>query len=304
MRSLPLSTLYTFSIAAKHLSFTNAAEELNVTQGAISQQMRQLESRLGFELFVRQHRRLDLTQKGMRLAVSLRKNFNDIESLIAELQVEKNDSILTLSVLPSLATKWLIPRLGRLQEAYPELQLRIQASDKDVDFRRDKIDVAILNSHIYNGKNYSTPLLVDKVFPVCSPAYAKEHKLLEPSQLAQVALLNDDSGRMFATPYAEWEGWLALAKVSGVSPAKGVSFNRGDLAVQAAIAGQGVALGRTPLVMDDLREGRLIRPFKEELDMGNCYLFVCPEEFRAREYVQKLLQWLIHESEISASNVE
>ncbi|WP_191601381.1 transcriptional regulator GcvA [Marinomonas algicola] len=304
MRSLPLSTLYTFSIAAKHLSFTKAAEELSLTQGAISQQIRQLEARLGFELFVRQHRRLELTQKGMRLAVNLHKNFNDIDSIITELRVEESDRILTLSVLPSLATKWLIPRLGRLHEAYPELQLRIQASDKEVDFRRDKIDVAIINSYIYNGKNYSTPLLVDKVFPVCSPAYAKEHNLLEPNQLSNVALLNDDSGWMFSTPYAEWEAWLDLAQVRGVRPAKGVSFNRGDLAVQAAIAGQGIALGRTPLVMDDLNEGRLVRPFKEELDMGNCYLFVCPEEYRERGYVHKLLQWLINESAEHAPEID
>ncbi|MCZ2722157.1 LysR substrate-binding domain-containing protein [Marinomonas sp. 15G1-11] len=292
MRQLPLSTLFTFVVASRHLSFTKAAEELHLTQGAISQQIRQLESRLGFELFIRHHRRLELTQKGMRLAVNLNKNFNDIEVILSELQSEESDTILTLSVIPSLATKWLIPRLGRLQDAYPELQLRIQASDKDVDFRRDKIDVAILNSHLHNGKHFSTPLLVDKLFPVCSPAFAKEHNLYFPDQLGKVALLNDDSEWKFSTPYAEWEGWLDLAGVKGVNPARGVSFNRGDLAVQAAIASQGVALGRTPLVMDDLQEGRLVRPFNEELDMGNCYLFVCPEEYRLRPYIQKLLQWL------------
>ncbi len=295
MRQLPLAKLCTFEVSAKHLSFTKAAEELHVTQGAVSQQIRQLESRLGFSLFVRHHRRLSLTSKGAQLAAQLQKSFQDIEFVIKELQAEEHDNILTLSVIPSLATKWLIPRLGRLQETYPDLQLRIQASDSEVNFYRDRIDVAILNSHLHNGKDFYQPLLADKVFPVCSPTYAKEKGLITADQLSTVALLNDDSEWRFSTPYAEWEGWLALAGVKGVKPSKGVSFNRGDLAVQAAIAGQGVALGRTPLVIDDIQEGRLVKPFKEELDMGNFYLFVCPDEYKTRPYVQKLLYWLNEE---------
>ncbi|MFT2112146.1 transcriptional regulator GcvA [Marinomonas sp. 2405UD68-3] len=302
MHQLPLATLYTFDVSARHLSFTKAAEELHVTQGAVSQQIRLLESRLGFALFIRQHRRLSLTLKGAQLAVHLQKSFNDIESIIKELQEEECDHILTLSVIPSLATKWLIPRLGRLQEACPELQLRIQASDKEVNFHRDRIDVAILNSHLHNGKDFHQPLLVDKVFPVCSPAFVKEHNLTSADQLSTVALLNDDSEWKFSTPCAEWENWLNIAGVKGVKPSKGVSFNRGDLAVQAALAGQGVALGRTPLVIDDIREGRLVKPFKEELDMGNVYLFVCPEEYRTRPYVQKLLHWLNAEFHNDLSN--
>jgi len=296
MKFIPLAGLGAFSIAARHLSFTKAAEEMHLTQGAISQKIRQLEERLGLTLFIRYHRRLELTVAGARLAVQLNHSFNEINELVSELQEEETSNILTVSVMPSFATKWLIPRLGSLQEAYPDLQLRIQANDREVNFQRDRIDVAIVHSHVHSSKGHIVPLMKDKVFPVCSPAFAASRSLIEPSQLAQVPLLNDDSEWRFSSPYAEWERWLLLANAKGVKPSRGISFNRGDLAVQAAIAGQGVALGRTPLVMDDIQQGRLMMPFSEALDEGHAYLFACPEIQRQREPVQQLLKWLVEES--------
>ena len=293
MKSIPLAGLGTFAIAARHLSFTKAGQEMHLTQGAISQQIRQLEERLGLTLFVRYHRRLELTVAGARLAVQLNHSFNEINELVSELQEEETSNILTVSVMPSFATKWLIPRLGSLQEAYPDLQLRIQANDREVNFQRDRIDVAIVHSHVHSSKGHIVPLMKDKVFPVCSPAFAQQRALSEASQLAQVPLLNDDSEWRFSSPYAEWEKWLLLASAKGIKPSRGISFNRGDLAVQAAIAGQGVALGRTPLVMDDIQQGRLMMPFSEILDEGHAYLFVCPEMQRQREPVQQLLSWLV-----------
>ena len=293
MKSVPLVGLGTFAIAARHLSFTKAAQEMHLTQGAVSQQIRQLEERLKLTLFVRYHRRLELTVAGARLAVQLNHSFTEINDLVLELQEEETSNILTVSVMPSFATKWLIPRLGSLQEAYPDLQLRIQANDREVNFQRDRIDVAIVHSHVHSSKGHIVPLMKDKVFPVCSPAFAQQRSLSEPSQLAQVPLLNDDSEWRFSSPYAEWEKWLLLANAKGIKPSRGISFNRGDLAVQAAIAGQGVALGRTPLVMDDIQHGRLMMPFPEILDEGHVYLFVCPEMQRQREPVQQLLSWLV-----------
>ena len=149
MRQLPLATLFTFEVAARHLNFTKTADELHITQGAVSQQIRQLEEKIGFKLFERYHRRLTLTAEGARLALQLNHNFTEIDSLINELKEDKQSNILTLSVMPSFASKWLIPRLGDLQSAYPDMQLRIQANDKEVNFRRDKVDVAIVHSHLY-----------------------------------------------------------------------------------------------------------------------------------------------------------
>jgi LysR family glycine cleavage system transcriptional activator len=293
MKSIPLVGLGTFAIAARHLSFTKAAQEMHLTQGAVSQQIRQLEERLKLTLFVRYHRRLELTVAGARLAVQLNHSFNEINELVSELQEEETSNILTVSVMPSFATKWLIPRLGSLQEAYPDLQLRIQANDREVNFQRDRIDVAIVHSHVHSSKGHIVPLMKDKVFPVCSPSFAQQRALTEASQLALVPLLNDDSEWRFSSPYAEWEKWLLLANVKGIKTSRGISFNRGDLAVQAAIAGQGVALGRTPLVMDDIQQGRLMMPFSETLDEGHAYLFVCPEMQHQREPVQQLLSWLV-----------
>lgn len=301
MRQYSLSGLFTFEVAARHLSFTKAAEELHITQGAVSQQIRQLEDRLGFPLFERQHRRLALTSMGARLAVQLHHSFSEIGTLIESLKQEQRSDILTVSVMPSFATKWLIPRLGGLKQVYPDLQLRIQANEREVNFRRDRIDVAIVHSHIHSGDYYQVPLIKDKVFPVCSPVFAELHQLRSPEQLRGLPLLNDDSEWRFTSPYAEWEQWLALAGVKGVNPGRGVSFNRGDLAIQAAMAGQGVALGRTPLVMDDIEAGRLIKPFNPELDRGLCYLFVCPEAQSQRPQVRRLLRWLVEECERYAS---
>lgn len=295
MKSIPLAGLGTFAIAARHLSFTKAAQEMHLTQGAVSQQIRQLEEKLGLVLFTRYHRRLELTVAGARLAVQLNHSFNQINELVSELQEDETSNILTVSVMPSFATKWLIPRLGSLQEAYPDLQLRIQANDREVNFQRDRIDVAIVHSHVHSSKGHIVPLMKDKVFPVCSPALAELRSLTEPHQLSQMSLLNDDSEWRFSSPYAEWERWLQLAEAKGVKPSRGISFNRGDLAVQAAIAGQGVALGRTPLVMDDIQHGRLVMPFTPILDEGHVYLFVCPEMQRQREPVQQLLKWLVGE---------
>ncbi|WP_417507598.1 LysR substrate-binding domain-containing protein [Marinomonas gallaica] len=295
MNKASLPFLHTFVVAAKHLSFTKAAQELFLTQGAVSQQIRQLEQRLGFALFVRYHRSLELTSMGARLALHLRHVFSDLDALIEELREERDSNIITLSVMPSLATRWLMPRLGRLQERHPGLQLRIQANDREVNFTRDRIDAAIIHSHLHTGSAYTTPLLRDKVFPVCSPAFAKQNQLHEPIDLVRVPLINDDSEWRFFSPYAEWEAWLAKANVKGVRPSRAMSFNRGDLAVQAALSGQGVALGRTPLVMDDIREGRLLKPFDEVYDNGHVYLFACPNEFRERESIQQVLSWLISE---------
>ena len=295
MKSIPLAGLGTFAIAALHLSFTKASQEIHRTQGAVSQQIRQLGERLGLTLFIRYHRRLELTVAGARLAVQLNHSFSEINDLIAELQDDETSNILTVSVMPSFATKWLIPRLGSLQEAYPDLQLRIQANDREVNFQRDRIDVAIVHSHVHHSKGHIVPLMKDKVFPVCSPAFLQQRPLSQPSDLAQVPLLNDDSEWRFSSPYAEWEKWLSRVNAKNVKPSRGISFNRGDLAVQAAIAGQGVALGRTPLVMDDIQQGRLVMPFEQTLDEGHAYLFACPEMQRQREPVQQLLAWLVEE---------
>lgn len=296
MKSIPLYGLETFAIAARHLSFTKAAQEMNLTQGAVSQQIRQLEERLGLTLFIRHHRRLELSVAGARLAVQVNHSFSEINGLITELKEEESSMILTVSVMPSFATKWLIPRLGSLQEKYPDLQLRIQANEREVNFQRDRIDVAIVHSHLLAPSSGQViPLLKDKVFPVCSPAFAHDHQLTSPAQLAKIPLLNDDSEWRFSSPYAEWDKWLQLAKAKGVKPSRGISFNRGDLAVQAAVAGQGVALGRTPLVMDDIQQGRLVQPFSESLDEGHAYLFVCPDAQRQRDAVQQLIAWLVEE---------
>lgn len=295
MKPVPLSGLETFVIAARHLSFTKAAQEMHLTQGAVSQQIRQLEDRLGLTLFVRYHRRLELSVAGARLAVQVNHSLGDIQTLISELKEEESSNILTVSVMPSFATKWLIPRLGSLQEKYPDLQLRIQANEGEVNFHRDRIDVAIVHSHIHGRSSNTVPLMKDKVFPVCSAAFAQERGLMQANQLATMPLLNDDSEWRFSSPYAEWEKWLQLVNAKGVKPSRGISFNRGDLAVQAAVAGQGVALGRTPLVMDDIQQGRLVQPFPEELDEGHRYLFACPEAQRHREPVQQLLTWLVAE---------
>jgi LysR family glycine cleavage system transcriptional activator len=288
----PLKPLRAFEAAARHLSFTEAAEELNVTQAAISHQIKALEEALGAPLFRRMNRALRLTEEGEAFLGPVRAALDQIASAAERVSKPQKAGSLTVSVLPSFASTWLVPRLSRFRQIEPEIDIRLSADYDLADFDRDDIDVAIRwGKGEYPGL-MSVRFMTEELFPVCAPALATDgpHPLKTPADLKYHTLLHDDV-------LTDWRVWLLAAGVSDVDPDRGPSFNYSDLVLQAAIDGQGVALGRSSLAHDALARGQLVRPFDIALPGDYAYYFTCPDYAADRPRVKAFRDWLIAESE-------
>ena len=290
----PLNALRAFEAAARHLSFTRAAAELHVTQTAISHQIKALEERLGVRLFRRLPRGLLLTEAAQRLLPPVRDAFDQIAAATERLAVSGSGATLTVSVLPSFAAKWLVPRLGRFRAAHPDLDLRISSSSELVDFARDDVDVGIrMGSGVYPGLRVER-LFGEALVPVCSPVLREgPHPLRRPEDLARHVLLHDED-------YAGWELWLRLAGVPGVPARRGPVFTDSGVVVQAAAEGQGVALARRVLAAGDLAAGRLIQPFDVSIPHDLAYYLVCPEATAEQPKIAAFRDWLLAESRAQA----
>ncbi|MDX1737055.1 MAG: transcriptional regulator GcvA [Alphaproteobacteria bacterium] len=288
----PLNTLRAFESSARHLSFTKAAEELFVTQAAISHQIKTLELALGVPLFRRLNRALMLTEEGQIFLPAVREALKILRDGVDKLHEQDSTGALTVSVMPSFAATWMVPRLGRFHSKYPEIDLRISANFEITDFDRDDVDVAIRwGNGDYPGL-VAEKFMSEDIFPVCSPKLVKEgkHPLNEPSDLRFHTLLHDEM-------QTDWRMWLLAADVLDyVDPSHGISFNYSDLVLQAAIDGQGVALGRSFLARDALQKGLLVKPFDLTLPGDFAYYFVCPENTYTRAKVKLFHDWLIEEA--------
>jgi LysR family glycine cleavage system transcriptional activator len=285
-----LNGLRAFEAAARHLSFTNAASELNVTQTAISHQIRRLEEELGTKLFVRQNRALALTPEAKEYLPGIRAAFNDLRLATDRLLRRDDDHVLTVSTLASLAAKWLLPRLSAFQEAHPGIDVRITTSTGLVDFSRGDVDAAIR----YGRGNWpglrADWLMADELFPVCSPALLQGDKpLRRPEDLANFTLLHSSGGYD-----DDWRLWLTAAGLpANISKQPGVTFDLIFMTVQAAIDGIGVALGRTSYVEADIAKGRLVVPFEIALPTDAGFYLVSPQERADPPKLKAFRQWLI-----------
>ena len=261
-----LKALRAFEAAARLGSFTAAGRELFVTQGAVSRLVQSLERDIGVSLFTRRGRHLDLTPEGRRYAATLGDGFRTIRQATEAIRFTGRPDVLTVSVLPSFATKWLAPRLAAFLDAHPTVDLRISASRQLTDFD-DGVDAAIRYGAGDWPGTISHLLMRDEVFPVCSPdLLAPEGPLAGPADLADVTLLHGDAPE-------DWAVWLEAAGLEGPNLTRGPRFSDGAALAQAAIDGAGVALGRISLVGLDLKAGRLVRPFGPTLtDRFACYL--------------------------------
>ncbi len=294
----PLSSLRTFLVAAQHLNFAQAAQELNVTPAAVGQQIRLLEAHLGRPLFLRQGRVLRLTEDGGALLPGLREGFGRIVQSVADLSAPDLGRPLTVSVPPSFATKWLVPRLERYKAAHPGQDVRIVASMALADLAADGVDCAIrYGGGVYPGVAVER-LLTEAVIPVCSPALmAGAHPPDRLENLPHHTLLHDDSPDDDAS-CPDWRMWLRAAGISTVNPLQGLSFDQSSLVLEAALAGQGVALAKARLADGDLRAGRLVQPFG--LDRPLCrsqgvrfaYYFLCAPDKAGDPRVQAFRAWL------------
>lgn len=284
-----LNGLRAFEAAARHLSFTQAAAELNVTQTAISHQIKRLEQELGIRLFVRQNRALTLTPKAAEYLPGVRAAFNDLKLATDRLLRRDDDHVLTVSTLASLAAKWLLPRLSAFQEAHSGIDVRITTSTSLVDFQRDKVDAAIRYGRGQWQGVRADWLMADEVFPVCSPALLKGGRPLRcPEDLRDHVLLHTSNSNS-----DDWRLWLTAAGLpADLSKLPGITFDMIFMTVQAAIDGIGVAMGRTTYVQDDIAKGRLVVPFKFALPADAGFYLVSPQARSDPPKLAAFRQWL------------
>jgi LysR family glycine cleavage system transcriptional activator len=291
MRLPPLNALRVFEAAARSLSFSKAADELAVTPAAVSHQIKALEEWLGVALFKRLNRAVMLTDEGQAYVMGIREGLEMIADATGKLKVMETTRALTVSTLPSFAARWLLPRLTRFREQYPDIDVRLSATDVLTDFNREDMDLVIrYGSGNYPGLYTEKLLMEDSLFPVCSPCLLDGSRpLKEPGDLIHHTLLHDDLR-------IDWETWLTAAGVQGVDPRKGPSFNDSSMVLTAAMAGQGIALGRSTLAAEDLAAGRLVKPFDVELRASNAYFIVCPQEALDKPRIAAFRQWLLDEA--------
>jgi LysR family glycine cleavage system transcriptional activator len=284
-----LNGLRAFEAAARHLSFTQAAAELNVTQTAISHQIKRLEEELGVRLFVRQNRALTLTPEASGYLPGIRAAFNDLRLATDRLQRKDDDHVLTVSTLASLAAKWLLPRLTAFQEAHPGIDVRITTSSGLVDFQRDNVDAGIRYGRGQWQGVRADWLMADELFPVCSPALLQAGKPLKcPEDLRDHALLH--TSNIYSD---DWRLWLTAAGLpTDLSKQPGVTFDMIFMTTQAAIDGIGVAMGRTSYVQDDISKGRLVVPFKIALPTDAGFYLVSPQGRTDSPKLAAFRQWL------------
>ena len=290
----PLNSLRAFEAAARHLSFKKAAEELHVTPAAISQQIRGLEDYCGVELFRRLTRALVLTDAGKAALPALRDGFDRLAEGAEAMRAAGQGGVITVSVAPSFGAKWLVPRLDRFRDAQPEFDVRIDATDALASFSGDGVDVALRYGRgVYRGLKAEC-LMSEVAFPVCSPRLLEKGPPLErPEDLRHHTLLHVQ-WKMEDDAAPNWRMWLKAAGIEGVDPERGPRFTLENMAVEAAIEAQGVAIVSGALVEADLKAGRLVRPFPAAVSEATafCYYLVYPEARAADPKVAAFRDWV------------
>lgn len=294
MRRLPpLNALRAFEAAARHLSFTRAAGELHVTQAAVSHQIRTLEERLGRKLFRRVGRTLFLTDAAQIYLADLRAAFDRIDEATRRLEARDRGGVLNATVLPSFAAMWLLPRLGRFRVAHPEIDVRLSSDSEMVDFARSDYDIGIRTGRGRWPGLRSDLILTERLAVVCSPELARSVKLRTPRDLAKATLLHDE-------PRERWAIWLRRLGIDDVDPWRGPGFSHSNMVIQAAIAGQGVAIVGETLATDELKAGRLVRPFPETVPTDYSYYLVYLEGAAERPKIVAFREWILAEAGKSA----
>jgi DNA-binding transcriptional LysR family regulator len=291
----PLDLLLAFEAAARHLSFTRAADERFVTQSAISRQIRSLEDDLGVELFARGHRALTLTAPGQKLLLSCQAMLAQLRGTVSSIRAPNAREVLALSTTPSFASYWLIPRLRSFTQVNPGVDVRLDASYEVRDLQAEGFDIAVRyqRANATDGER----LFNETMLPVCAPSLrrSKEAPLKVPSDLRHHTLLEVEGMAGGGAPL-DWSSWLQANGVPDLEPRSRLTFSSYNEVVAAAIAGQGVGLGRCPLLDGLLRQRQLVAPFGDARQTAKAYFVIADPAARARPAVRELEQWLLAEA--------
>jgi LysR family glycine cleavage system transcriptional activator len=290
-RRLPaLNALKAFEAAARHESFTRAAEELFVTQGAVSHQVKALEEELGLKLFHRERQRLVITESGREYLAVIRDALDRIAVGTERLMQRQTSGTLTISTSPDFAAKWLVHRLGRFAEAHPDIGLRVSADMHHVDFAREDVDLAVRHGDGNWAGLHVERLAAEQLFPVCSPKLlGGRTRLRSPADVLKIPIIHLATRK-------DWAKWLEAAGVSGVDLSQGLVLNRASMLIDAAVDGQGIVLARTTLSAWDILNGRLVRPFATSLRISNNYWIVCPQATAMLPKIKKARDWMLAEA--------
>lgn len=287
----PLNALRVFDSAARHLSFTKAAEELFVTQAAVSHQIKTLEEFLGLKLFRRRNRSLLLTEEGQSYYLDIKEIFSSINEATRKLLARSAKGALTVSLSPSFAIQWLVPRLSGFNQAYPGIDVRIQAVDREEDKLADDVDVAI-----FYGRGNWTGLRTDRLYaeyliPVCAPSLLTGEKPLKtPSDLIYHTLLHDTSRR-------DWQAYVRQLEIQNqINVQQGPIFSHSSMVIQAAVHGQGVALVNNVMARSEIESGRLVRPFPDVLVSKNAFYLVCQDSQAELGKIAAFRQWILSQA--------
>jgi LysR family glycine cleavage system transcriptional activator len=285
----PLNALASFEAAARHLSFSKAADELHVTHGAVSRAVRHLEDHLGLPLFKRSTRSVSLTPMGATYSAEVREALDRLAAATAAAMGRDAKGVLAISTLDSFAGKWLMPRLFRFRRLHGDIDVRLSTSEKLSDFISDGIDVAIRYGRGQYPGLTAELLMQEDVFPVCSPKLLEgPHPLRTPADLVHHTLIHDEF-------HIDWPTWFRTVGIDGVDAHRGLMFHSSEHSVHAAVLGDGVVLGRTALVADDLAAGRLVRPFTVSLPAKLAYYLVYPPRALQRFKVKAFRDWIFSE---------
>ena len=298
-----LRSLRAFNAAARHLSFTKAADEMGVTPAAISHQIKELEDQIGVALFTRTSRSMVLTREGDILSTAAAESLETLARAVKRIKRLENRKVLKVSASPSIAAKWLVPRLDRFLDQAPGAEVRVDVSTTALDFERDDVDIAIrFGQGRYPGLK-SDLLFMDKIFPVCSPRIiTKEKPLAQPKDLLRHTLIHLDYEAQ-GIFWPNWKMWMLAAGITDFDDKRGLHFGQTSLTVQAAIDGHGVALGDSNLVADDLASGRLVKPFELSLRAPSqfAYHVVSPLDTSQNPLVEAFRQWALSEAKETTS---
>lgn len=286
-----MNALVAFEAAARHESFTRAAEELCVTQGAVSHQVKALEAELGIKLFARKPQHLTLTVAGSDYYAVAREALDRVAAGTDQLLKRQNSGVLTVSTSPNFASKWLVHRLGRFTDKFPHIDLRLSATKRHIDFAKDDVDIAIRHGDgSVQGLNL-TRLYNEQLFPVCSPRLMQgQNPLSDIENLNHHNFLHLDDRK-------DWSKWLDVAGIDGMDLSRGPVFDSASMVIDAAVAGQGVGLARTGLAAHDILNGQLVRPFEISLNVNYGYWIVCPKPTANLPKIEIFRNWLLSEAQ-------
>ncbi|MGF1910461.1 DNA-binding transcriptional regulator DsdC [Vibrio kasasachensis] len=303
INSFQLSKLHTFEVAARHSSFSLAAEELSMTPSAISHRINKLELELGIALFHRTHRKITLTEEGERIYQSLTRSLNEINQEILDVKSGDISGSLTIYSRPSFAQCWLVPRLYEFNQRYPFIELKLLTGNENIKFQGYGIDAAIYFDEGQPDNVWSQEIMSETNIPVCTAEYAEQHSLFnKPENLINTTLLHDNQAWDYDSHHDEWAVWARANQLPPIDHISSIAFDRSDLAVIAAMNHAGIAMGRYNLNKKRLDSGELVAPFQNtEVTCQQKYYLVTPNKKHSRK-LALFIEWLMEAVDTDKKN--